>query len=93
MVILRHAVKNAMLPIVSVMGTMVSNLVAGSFVIEKIFGIPGLGKFFVESISNRDYTLIMGTTIFYSIVLVVMLLVVDVLYVYVDPRIKLTKEA
>ncbi|NLM05488.1 MAG: ABC transporter permease [Tissierellia bacterium] len=92
-VIIKHAVRNAILPIVSVLGTMVSNLVAGSFVIEKIFGIPGLGKFFVESITNRDYTLIMGTTIFYSIVLVTMLLLVDLAYVLVDPRIKITKGA
>lgn len=92
-VIIKHAVRNAILPIVSVLGTMVSNLVAGSFVIEKIFGIPGLGKFFVESITNRDYTLIMGTTVFYSIVLVTMLLLVDLAYVLVDPRIKLTKGA
>lgn len=91
-VILKHAVRNAILPIVSVLGTMVSNLLVGSFVIEKIFGIPGLGMFFVNAISNRDYTLIMGTTIFYSIILIVMLLMVDIAYMFVDPRIKLTKE-
>ena len=64
----------------------------GSFVVEKIFGIPGLGMSFVSSINNRDYTLIMGTTIFYAIILIVMLLLVDIAYVFVDPRIKLTKE-
>ncbi len=92
-VIIGHAVQNAILPVVSIMGTMISNLLAGSFVIEKIFGIPGLGKFFVQSIIDRDYTLIMGTTIFYSIILIFMLLLVDVLYVFVDPRIKVAKEA
>ncbi len=91
-VILRHAVRNAILPIISVLGTLVSNLLAGSFVIEKIFGIPGLGSFFVKSITNRDYTLIMGTTIFYSIILIVMLFFVDIAYVFIDPRIRLTKE-
>lgn len=91
-VILKHAVRNAILPVVSVLGTLVSNLIVGSFVIEKIFGIPGLGMSFVSSISNRDYTLIMGTTIFYAIVLIVMLLLVDIAYVFIDPRIRLTKE-
>ncbi len=91
-VILKHAVRNAILPIISVLGTLISNLLVGSFVIEKIFGIPGLGKFFVQSINNRDYTLIMGTTIFYAIILIVLLLLVDIAYMFIDPRIKLTKE-
>lgn len=91
-VVLKHAVRNAILPIVSVLGTVVSNLLMGSFVIEQIFGIPGLGRFFVMSISNRDYPLIMGTTIFYAIVLVSLLLVVDFAYMFIDPRIKLAKE-
>ena len=88
-VIMGHAVRDAILPIVSQMGTTISGLLTGSFVIEKIFGIPGLGNFFVTSIINRDYTPIMGTTIFYSAILILMLLIVDVLYVVVDPRIKL----
>ncbi|SHH59210.1 oligopeptide transport system permease protein [Anaerosphaera aminiphila DSM 21120] len=88
-VIMGHAVRNAILPIVSQMGTTISGLLTGSFVIEKIFGVPGLGTFFTGAIINRDYTLIMGTTIFYSIILIAMLLIVDVLYVVVDPRIKL----
>lgn len=92
-VIMGHAVRNAILPIVSQMGTTISGLLTGSFVIEKIFGIPGLGNFFVTSIINRDYTLIMGTTIFYSAILIVMLLIVDILYVVVDPRIKLGGES
>ena len=91
-VILKHAVRNAILPIVSVLGTLISNTSVGSFVIEKIFGIPGLGMFFVKSIVSRDYTLIMGTTIFYSIILIVMLLLVDIAYTFIDPRIRLTKE-
>ena len=91
-VIIKHAVRNAILPVVSALGTIVSNLVVGSFVIEKIFGIPGLGYFFVTSISNRDYPLIMGTTIFYAVILVTMLLIVDIAYIMIDPRIKLLKE-
>ena len=91
-VILKHAVRNAILPVVSILGTTISNLLVGSFVIEKIFGIPGLGMFFVRSISNRDYTLIMGTTIFYAGILISMLFLVDLAYMYIDPRIKLTKE-
>ncbi|MCD1147210.1 ABC transporter permease [Peptoniphilus sp. KCTC 25270] len=89
-VILNHAVRNAILPIISTMGTTLSGLLTGSFVIEKIFGIPGLGNFFITSITNRDYTLIMGTTIFYALILIVMLLIVDVLYTVIDPRIKLS---
>ena len=91
-VILKHAVRNAILPVVSILGTTISNLLVGSFVIEKIFGIPGLGLFFVKSINNRDYTLIMGTTIFYAIILIALLFIVDLAYMLIDPRIKLNKE-
>lgn len=91
-VVLKHAVRNAILPVVSMLGTIATNLLVGSFVIEKIFGIPGLGMFFILSIGNRDYPLIMGTTIFYSIVLISMLLFVDIAYMLIDPRIKLVKE-
>ena len=90
-IILRHAARNAILPIISTLGTSATNLLVGSFVIEKIFGIPGLGRFLTTSISNRDYPLIMGITIFYSLVLICMIFIVDVLYMVVDPRIKLTK--
>ena len=92
-VIMGHAVRNAILPIVSQMGTTISNLLVGSFVVEKIFGVPGIGRFFVDSVINRDYTLIMGITIFYAVVLISMLLIVDILYILIDPRIKLTGEA
>lgn len=91
-VIIKHAIRNAILPIVSVLGTITTNLVVGSFVVEKLFGIPGLGMYFVSSITNRDYPIIMGTTVFYAMVLIGMLLVVDIAYVLVDPRIKLMKE-
>lgn len=91
-VIMNHAVRNAILPIVSTMGTTLAGLITGSFVIEKIFGIPGLGSFFVTSIGNRDYTLIMGTTIFYSFILIILLLIVDILYGIIDPRIDIARK-
>ncbi|AWD65647.1 MULTISPECIES: ABC transporter permease [Priestia] len=86
----KHAMRNAMLPVVSYMGPLVAGILTGSFVIEKIFGIPGLGSHFVLSISNRDYTTIMGVTVFYSILLLVCILLVDIAYGFIDPRIKLT---
>lgn len=92
-VIIKHAVRNAILPVVSSLGTIVSNILVGSFVIEKIFGIPGLGYFFVKSITDRDYPLIMGTTVFYALILVVALLLVDLAYMAIDPRIKLMEES
>lgn len=91
-VIVRHAIRNAILPIISVLGTITTNLVVGSFVVEKIFAIPGLGMYFVSSITSRDYPIIMGTTVFYAMVLIIMLLLVDIAYVLIDPRIKLMKE-
>ena len=90
-IIMKHAVRNAILPIVSILGTTISNLLTGSFVIEKIFGIPGIGMFFINSVFNRDYTLIMGVTVFYSIVLIITMLLVDIAYTLIDPRIRLTK--
>ncbi len=89
-VIMKHAIRNSILPVISSLGTISTDLLVGSFVVEKIFGIPGLGRFFIKSITDRDYTLIMGTTVFYGLVLVIMLLIVDVAYVFIDPRIKLS---
>lgn len=90
----RHALRNAMLPVVSYLGPLVVSVLTGSFVIEKIFGIPGLGNEFVVSVTNRDYTVIMGTTVFFSVLLLVSILVVDLIYGLIDPRIKVTsKEA
>lgn len=86
----KHAIRNALLPVVTYLGPLTAGILTGSFVIERIFGIPGLGREFVLSISNRDYTVIMGTTVFYAILLVVLVLVVDILYTLIDPRIKLT---
>ncbi len=91
-VIGKHAVKNALIPVITYIGPMVAAIMTGSFVIEKIFAINGVGKYFVESISNRDYTVIMGMTIFYAFLYIVMILLVDVAYVIVDPRIKLGRK-
>ena len=68
---------------------MIAGILTGSFVIEKIFAIPGMGKYFVESVGNRDYTVIMGVTIFYAGFYIIMVFLVDIIYVLIDPRIKL----
>ena len=87
-IITRHALRNALLPVITVLGPTVANLLTGSFVVENIFAIPGLGKYFVNSVSQRDYTTIMGVTIFYAAFLMAMVLVVDVFYCLIDPRIQ-----
>jgi len=84
----KHALRNSVIPVITYMGPMVAGVLTGGFVVEKIFSIPGLGKYFVESITARDYPLIMGTTIFYAILLLVMNTIVDLLYKAVDPRIE-----
>lgn len=88
-VLYRHAFRNAIMPVVTALGVSAANLVVGSFIIEKIFGIPGLGKYLVVSIQNRDYSVILGITIFYSIILIGMNFVVDMLYIVIDPRISI----
>ena len=88
-VIMRHAIRNALIPVVTYVGPMVAAILTGSFVIEKIFAIPGIGRHFVESVSNRDYTTIMGITVFYAVFYLVMVFVVDLLYPLIDPRIKM----
>jgi oligopeptide transport system permease protein len=90
-VIYKHALKNALLPIVTYLGPLIATILTGSFVIEKIFAIPGLGQHFVSSIGNRDYTMILGTTIFYAAFLVIMNLIVDIIYGFIDPRIRINK--
>ncbi|RUS45995.1 ABC transporter permease [Cohnella sp. AR92] len=89
MIVWRHALRNSMLPVVTYLGFMIANVITGSVVIEKIFAIPGLGKFFVNSIVDRDYPLIMGTTIFYAVILLIGRFIADIAYVLVDPRIRL----
>ena len=86
-VLFKHALKGTMLPIISYLGPAFAGIITGSVVIEKIFLVPGLGTFFVQSALNRDYTLIMGTVIMYSIILILMNFIVDILYAVIDPRI------
>lgn len=92
-IISKHALRNAFLPIISYLGPITAYLLTGSFVVEKIFGIPGLGQWLILSIINRDYPVIMGITIFYSCVLLLAIFVVDILYSALDPRIYLIKDA
>jgi oligopeptide transport system permease protein len=89
-VMMKHAFKNAVIPVITYLGPMAAGVLTGSFVIEKMFTIPGMGKFYVESINSRDYTMIMGATIFYATLLVILNFVVDLAYSAVDPRIKLS---
>ena len=86
-IIFGHALKNSLIPVVTYFGPMIANIVTGSIVVEKIFSVPGIGRDFVNSIINRDYPLIMGTTIVLAVLIVVMNLVSDILYKVVDPRI------
>jgi oligopeptide transport system permease protein len=89
-IIAHHQLRNALLPIVTLLGPMVAMVLTGTFVVENVFSIPGLGRYYVTSITNLDYTMIMGLTIFFAGFLVVMNLLVDVVYVLIDPRIKLS---
>lgn len=91
-IVIKHALKNALMPVVTILGTLLAGILTGTFVIEKIFAIPGMGRYFIEAINQRDYPLIMGTTVFYSFFLVFMLFLVDIAYGVLDPRIKLHKK-
>ena len=89
MIIIRHTVRNAIMPVITILGPTVASVLTGTFVIESIFNIPGLGKYFVMSIKDLDYTMISGTTVFYGALLILCTLVVDLLYGLIDPRVKL----
>ncbi|MBO9128652.1 oligopeptide ABC transporter permease [Bacillus sp. 165] len=87
-IIVKHALRNALIPVITILGPMAVNLMTGTLVIERIFSVPGLGEQFVQSITVNDYTVIMGTTIFYSALFILVIFVVDLLYGVVDPRIR-----
>jgi len=89
-VIFKHALKNSLIPVITYIGPMIAGLMTGSFVIERIFNINGIGRFFTESIGSRDYTLVSGVTIFYAGFYIIMVFLVDILYSVIDPRIKLS---
>lgn len=88
-IIYRHTIRNAIMPVITIMGPTVASVLTGTFVIESIFNIPGLGKYFVMSIKDLDYTMISGTTVFYGALLILCTLIVDLLYGLIDPRVKL----
>ncbi len=87
-VIVRHMIRNALIPVVTILGPLLAFLVTGSFIIERIFGIPGIGRYYLTAISQRDYGLLMAMTIIYAFAVAFFNLVVDVLYAYIDPRIR-----
>mgnify|MGYP000880965944 CR=1 FL=1 len=87
-VMVRHALKNAFIPVATILGPMFAALVTGTLVVEQIFAIPGLGKYFVTSITQRDYPVVMGTALLYALFLVVANLIVDITYAFLDPRIQ-----
>lgn len=88
-IIWRHAIRNAIMPVVTVLGPITASVLTGAFVVESVFAVPGLGRYFVESIQVLDYTMISGTTIFYGAFLILANLVVDLTYGFIDPRVKL----
>ena len=88
-VIGKHAMRNAIVPVVTYLGPLVAGLMTGSFAIERMFMAPGIGRYFVNSVSDRDYTMIMGVTIFYGLFIMVCTLIVDIAYAIIDPRVRL----
>jgi ABC-type dipeptide/oligopeptide/nickel transport system permease component len=90
---LRHGLRNALLPVITYLGPVTTYILTGSFMIERVFAIPGLGQWMIHSINGRDYPMIMGLTIFFSTILMVAMFLVDVIYTLLDPRIRLRKEA
>jgi len=90
MVIAKHALKNAVTPVVTYLGPLVAGLLTGGFVVERLFSVPGMGRYFVQSISDRDYTMIMGIVIFYGLFVVICNLISDILLAIIDPRVKLS---
>lgn len=86
----KHQLRNAILPVVTVLGPQIAAITTGGFVVELVFAIPGLGRYFVQAVQQLDYTVIMGTTVFYGAFLVFMVIVVDILYGFIDPRVRLS---
>lgn len=89
-ILYRHAIPNVLIPIIGYLGQLIANILTGSFIVEKIYGIPGLGHWFITSVMSRDYTLIMGITIFYSMILLTAIFLCDLISQLLDPRIRLT---
>lgn len=89
MVVCKHALKNSILPVVTYLGPLIAGLLTGSFIVERLFSVPGMGREFVSSVGDRDYTLIMGMTVFFGIFVIICNIVVDICYALIDPRVKL----
>ncbi len=87
-IIVVHALKNSMIPVITILGPLFAGVVTGTFMVEQIFGINGMGKHFIQSVGNRDYQVITGVTLLYAIILVIANLVVDISYAWLDPRIR-----
>jgi oligopeptide transport system permease protein len=90
-VTIKHQIRNALLPVVTILGPVTAALLTGGFVVESVFAVPGLGQYFVRSMQNLDYPMILGTTIFYGGFLILMNFAVDILYGIIDPRIRVAK--
>lgn len=93
LVVIRHMLPNALIPVVTILGPLTAALITGSFIIETVFYVPGIGRMFVGGVAERDYPVIMGTTLFYALIVAVMNLLVDVLYVLIDPRIQFASKS
>jgi oligopeptide transport system permease protein len=87
-VVSRHMIRNALIPVVTILGPTLAFLVTGSFIVERIFSVPGVGQFYIQAIGQRDYSLIMAMTMLYAFAVASLNVVVDVLYAYIDPRIR-----
>ncbi|MDD9270016.1 ABC transporter permease [Paenibacillus sp. GCM10023248] len=90
-VVVKHTIRNAILPVITIIGPIFVNVITGTLVVEQIFSVPGLGKHFVSSVYSNDYTMISGLTIFYSAILILVIFITDIVYGFVDPRIRLGK--
>ena len=93
LIVFKHALRNSLIPVMSYLGPLTAYTLTGGFVVESVFNIPGLGRYFIQSILNRDYPIIMGTTIFLAALLIFMNLIVDILYKFVDPRVDLSRRS
>ena len=90
-ILFKHALKNAFIPVLTYLGPLTAGIITGSMVVESVFSVQGLGRYFINSVLNRDYPIIMATTLFFAFMVIVMNMVVDILYRFIDPRIDLTK--
>ncbi len=88
-IVWRHAIRNAIMPVITVLGPIAASVLTGAFVVEKVFAIPGMGKFFVDAITQADYPMIAGSTLFYGVFLIIATLIVDILYGVIDPRVNI----